>query len=125
MPDEDLPPGLPDRFYKAPPAKSTPSPTPTPTVPAAATPPSRQNDPDAYEAYKRAHPPAPTTSLTDKEVFAALRDAKPSWMTDGKGIRGDVVVVSNSKADLNWKSVPAFRRANLDVDDQPEASSTG
>jgi len=50
-----------------------------------------------------------------EEEMRALRDAKPSWMKDGLGFRGDVVQVSNTKADLNFESKVVYRRPELNT----------
>jgi hypothetical protein len=48
--------------------------------------------------------------------FAALRAQKATWQTDGKGIRGDVVTVTNTKAELVWEQ---SRPRNQPVIDLP------
>lgn len=52
--------------------------------------------------------------LTDKEMQQFI-DAKPGWQSDGKGIRGDVVQISNSKAQLNWETKVVYRRPELNA----------
>ncbi len=55
----------------------------------------------------------------DKELTAAelqaLTDAKPAWMKDGLGMKGDVQQVSNSKANLVWESTVVYRRPELNA----------
>lgn len=50
-----------------------------------------------------------------EEELAALRDSKPSWMKDGLGFRGDVVQVSNTKANLDFESKVVYRRPELNT----------
>lgn len=50
-----------------------------------------------------------------QEELEALAKAKPTWMTDGKGFAGDIVKVSNSKANLNWESTIVYRRPELNT----------
>lgn len=50
------------------------------------------------------------------EELKALADAKPSWMQDGLGVKGDVVKVSNTKGNLNWESKVVYRRPELNAD---------
>jgi hypothetical protein len=49
-------------------------------------------------------------------LIKAMKDQKPSWQTDGKGIRGTADVVSNQSAKLVWPSSAVTRRANPDLD---------
>src|ERR1700722_1448815 len=79
--------------------------------------------PDSYQeptAPEAAPTPVPIpTSSSDRsedtaKLLQALKDAKPSWQEDGLGIRGIPVVVTNTKANLNWDPVPVFRRPVLD-----------
>jgi hypothetical protein len=49
-------------------------------------------------------------------MLKAMRDQKPSWQTDGKGIRGDAEVVSHQSAQLHWPSSSVARRADPDLD---------
>lgn len=57
---------------------------------------------------------ADSNELSDEEL-TALRDAKPSWMRDGLGFRGDVVQVSNTKAKLDFESKVVYRRPELNA----------
>jgi hypothetical protein len=48
--------------------------------------------------------------------LAALKSQKATWQTDGKGIRGDVVEIKNTAANLVWESSrPASSRAPVDL----------
>jgi hypothetical protein len=49
-------------------------------------------------------------------LIKAMKEQKPSWQTDGKGIRGNAEVVSNQTAQLSWPSSAVTRRANPDLD---------
>lgn len=47
------------------------------------------------------------------EEMSALRDAKPEWVKDGKGVRGDPVIIHNTRAQLVWESKVTYRRPEL------------
>lgn len=49
------------------------------------------------------------------EDFATLRAQKATWQTDGKGLRGDVTVIRETKAKLIWDNPPAINRAPVDL----------
>jgi hypothetical protein len=53
--------------------------------------------------------------LPDEEL-KALAAAKPSWLTDGKGVSGDVVKVSNTKSPLQFESKVVYRRPELNAE---------
>jgi hypothetical protein len=62
--------------------------------------------------------PLPAQTPADAaKLLQALKDAKPSWMEDGLGIRGIPVVVTNTKAQLEWDSSVTFRRPVIDQPD--------
>jgi hypothetical protein len=54
-----------------------------------------------------------TPADIQKEVDT-LRETKATWQTDGRGIRGIPVLISNTKANLNWESEVIFRRPVVD-----------
>lgn len=47
--------------------------------------------------------------------LAALRAQKATWQMDDKGIRGDVHVIHNSQAKLEWDNKVASNRAPVDL----------
>lgn len=53
--------------------------------------------------------------MEEKEILEKMRQAKPSWKEDDKGIKGDAVVISNTKANLNWETKVTIRRPNIEL----------
>ncbi len=70
-----------------------------------------------------APPPAPVSRppVNDPndqaKLLQALKDAKPSWMEDGLGVRGNPTVITHTKAKLEWDSEPVFRRPVIEQDE--------
>jgi hypothetical protein len=58
----------------------------------------------------------PSEKASGKAFLKALRQQKPSWQTDGLGIRGPATTVSNASAKLVWSSSEVTRRTNPEID---------
>jgi hypothetical protein len=41
--------------------------------------------------------------MTDEEAMQALRDAKPTWLGDGKGVKGDPVIYHRATATTSFQ----------------------
>lgn len=63
-------------------------------------------------------------SKTPDEIMQIMRETKPRWQNDGGGLRGDAQTVSNTTANLNFKTEIAFRRPQLEQDTAPPAATS-
>jgi hypothetical protein len=58
----------------------------------------------------------PASGGLSADDLAALKSQKATWQTDGLGLRGQVEVLHNTKAKLDWPDVPVGRRAPVDLE---------
>ena len=49
-----------------------------------------------------------------EEELTLLRNQKATWQLDGLGIKGQVEIISDTKAKLSWEEKPTLRRPVVD-----------
>jgi hypothetical protein len=65
----------------------------------------------------------PQSEARDQALQTMMQEARPSWLEDGLGLRGDPDQ-RRSGGSINFESSPVFRRPELDIAQVPPVDLT-